>query len=122
MGIARLVLEGADILLLDEPTNHLDIATLDWLVSFVQSFDGCIILISHDRWFLNQVCTMILEVTAEHTVESYHGNYDFFLTEREARYQKALAAYNLQQKERQRLEEWLARNRARATARPNPAL
>ncbi len=95
---ASLVLKHPDILLLDEPTNHLDIDTLEWLEEFLSTYDGTILIVSHDRYFLNKVCnkTVLIE---KGCLEIFHGNYDYYLKENENRIMLEFKNYNNQQKQ-----------------------
>jgi ATP-binding cassette subfamily F protein 3 len=80
--LAKLLLQNPHILLLDEPTNHLDLESVNWLEHFLQSFEGTIILISHDRWFLNRICTHIAELSQD-GIDFYTGNFDAYLNQLE---------------------------------------
>ena len=112
VALARLLLEQPDLLLLDEPTNHLDIAAIQWLEGFLASFPGACILISHDRYFLDKLCTRTIEL--ERGVSSeYHGNYTFYVHEKELRARQALKEYNLQQAEIKRQQGIIADLRSR---------
>src|SRR5262249_7757042 len=82
--LARLLLLPPALLLLDEPTNHLDLESLAWLEGFLAAYDGTVVIVSHDRYFLNRMVTAIAEL-AGGTIALYHGDYDEFLVEREAR-------------------------------------
>src|SRR5574337_491985 len=82
--LARLLLLRPDLLLLDEPTNHLDLESLQWLESFLGAYEGSVVLVSHDRYFLNRMATAIADVEGG-AVTVYAGNYDSFLVERQAR-------------------------------------
>ena len=75
--LARLLLSEPNLLLLDEPTNHLDIAAIEWLEAYLRDWDGAVLIVSHDRYFLNQVVNTILEMTP--SIETYHGNYSAYL-------------------------------------------
>ncbi len=115
IGIARLLMAEPDLLLLDEPTNHLDIESLEWLERFVSAFDGGVVLVSHDREFLNRCVTWILALDDESLeVGLYHGGYDEFAAERERELAKADAEYRDQQAEIRRVEEDIRRTRNQA--------
>ena len=101
--LARVILERSDILLLDEPTNHLDIDAVEWLGEYLQSYKGTVFVISHDRYFLDQVVTRIVEI--ENGVsEEYGGNYSYYAVEKERRYQEKLERYQRELAEKQKLE------------------
>lgn len=101
--LARLLVQEPDLLMLDEPTNHLDLETLLWFQEYLKDYPGGIVLISHDREFLNQLVTGILELRSGR-LYSYSGNFDAFLEQREARAQQQLAAFKNQQREIARLQ------------------
>src|SRR3972149_3924817 len=82
--VARLLLLRPDLLLLDEPTNHLDFESLEWLEGFLASYDGSVVIVSHDRYFLNRMVTSIAELSGGR-IQVYAGDYDHFMVEREAR-------------------------------------
>lgn len=112
--LAKLLLQRPDLLILDEPTNHLDFATMEWLEEYLKSYSGAVLVVSHDRYFLDSVCTRIWEVE-EHQLTSYKGNYSAYLPQKEA-------AVALQQKQHdadvakaQKLEDYIARNIVRAS-------
>ena len=112
--LARLLLQRPDVLILDEPTNHLDFVTMEWLESYLKAYSGAVLVVSHDRYFLDAVCTRIWEVEG-HGLTSYKGNYSAFLPQKEA-------AVALQQKQHdadvakaQKLEDYIARNLVRAS-------
>ncbi len=96
--LAKLILEKPDILLLDEPTNHLDIKTLEWLEQFLINYKGTILIISHDRYFLDKVVTKTILIERKQ-IEIFHGNYSYFLKENENRIMQDFKNYNNQQKE-----------------------
>ena len=101
--LARIILEQTDILLLDEPTNHLDMDAVRWLGDYLEDYAGTVVTVSHDRYFLDQCCTRIIEVH-DHTVEFYAGSYSFYAVERERRYEQQLREHENQMAEMKRLE------------------
>ena len=103
IAFTKLLLNHPDILILDEPTNHLDVSTIEWLEEYLKNYQGAIILISHDRYFIDSVCNCILELE-NHTSSYYKGNYSYYLNEKVLRYEQQLKAYNLQQKEIEHLQ------------------
>ena len=96
MNLARLLLEKTDILLLDEPTNHLDLRSVEWLESYINSFKGTVLAISHDRYFLDQVADRVIEIVDGHG-EFYSGNYSFYMDEKQARFNLQLKQYEQEQ-------------------------
>ena len=104
LALATLLLEKPGILILDEPTNHLDIDTLKWLEQYLASYRGTMIVVSHDRYFLDRVVDHILEIDNK-KLYSYKGNYSQFAEKKKARREAELKAYNIQQKEIRRQEE-----------------
>lgn len=104
VNLGRIILKKPDILLLDEPTNHLDVRSCEWLEEYLNSFKGTVVVISHDRYFLDRVVTRIIEIEMGKAV-FYNGNYSHYVREREERYQKQLAMYEQEQKKIQQLEE-----------------
>lgn len=106
--LAKILLETPDLLLLDEPTNHLDISAVEWLESFLKDWHGAIIIVSHDRYFLDQTTTSIYEMTP--ALETYRGNYSAYLMQRSERYTRRLAEYEAQQEFVQKEEEYIRRN------------
>jgi ATP-binding cassette, subfamily F, member 3 len=106
--LARLLLTDPDLLLLDEPTNHLDIAAIEWLESYLKDWNGAVLIVSHDRYFLDQVVTTIWEMTP--ALELYHGNYSAFMQQREARYLRRLEEYEAQQAFFEKEEDYIRRN------------
>jgi len=114
VNLARVILQKTEILLLDEPTNHLDIDSVEWLGDYLETYKGTVLLISHDRYFLDQVCGRIIEI--ENGVSSdYNGNYSFYMVEKERRYNEALKLWESQTKEKERLEEMARRYRSWST-------
>ncbi len=106
--LARLLLSEPNLLLLDEPTNHLDIAAIEWLEAYLRDWDGAVLIVSHDRYFLNQVVNTILEMTP--AIETYHGNYSSYLEQREARYERRMAEFKSQQIFIEKEEDYIRRN------------
>src|SRR5215813_5167818 len=112
--LARLLTQEPDLLLLDEPTNHLDLEALLWFQDYLKSYPGAILLISHDREFLNQIVGSIIEIRQSRLIR-YRGGYDDYLVQREAQEQQLLAAYKHQEREIARLMEFVNRFRAKNT-------
>lgn len=108
--LAKILLEKSDILLLDEPTNHLDINAITWLEDFLKNYKGTLLLITHDRFFLNKVTTKIFEVE-HHKLKEYKGNYTYYIQKKEADQAAAEKDYQLKQKEIARLEGIIAQQR-----------
>ena len=108
--LARLLLQKPDLLLLDEPTNHLDMDTLQWLENYLAAYKGSVLVISHDRYFLDHVCNCMVEILMG-TAEQYNGNYTRYIAQREERFETRIRAYELQQKEIERQQAIIARYR-----------
>jgi len=104
INLARLILEKTDILLLDEPTNHLDTNAVEWLEDYISKFKGTVLIISHDRHFLDKSVTRIVEI-ANGKAEFYNGNYSFYVVEKERRFEEQLKKYEKEQAEAKRLQE-----------------
>ena len=96
VNLARLLLEKTDILLLDEPTNHLDLRSVEWLESYVNTFKGTVVVISHDRYFIDRVAQRVIEITDGHA-EFYSGNYSFYMDEKQARFDLQMKQYEQEQ-------------------------
>src|SRR6266850_6054805 len=109
--LARLLVMEPDLLLLDEPTNHLDLLALLWLQNYLKNYTGALLLISHDRQFMDEVVTQVHEISERKLID-YTGNYTDYLRQREERYDQQLAAYNNQQKEISALQDFADRFRA----------
>lgn len=116
--LATLLLQEPDVLLLDEPTNHLDFQAVAWLEDFLSQYKGTVLVVSHDRYFLDKTVQRVVEVK-QGLGEEYPGNYSYYLVERERRYELALQVYNDQQKEVQRKEEAIKRLRLWAAMADN---
>lgn len=112
--LARLLVAGPDLLLLDEPTNHLDLESLRWFQNHLRDYAGTVLLISHDRAFLNETVDGILELR-HHRVHPYRGNYDDYLEEAASRDARQLAAHRAQQRKISQLERFVDRFGAKAT-------
>src|SRR5436190_22998009 len=109
--LARLLAMEPDLLLLDEPTNHLDLLSLLWLQNYLKYYSGALLLIAHDRQFMDEVVGQVHEIS-DRKVIAYTGNYSNYLVEREARYERQLAAYNNQQKQIAALQQFADRFRS----------
>ncbi|WP_295084737.1 ATP-binding cassette domain-containing protein [Ruminococcus sp.] len=112
--IARLLLEEPNLLILDEPTNHLDFKTIMWLEDYLRSYKGAILIVSHDRYFLDRLCTSICEIERG-TLTRYKGDYTAFVRQREENDARREKEYELQQKQIAQLEDYVARNLVRAS-------
>jgi ATP-binding cassette subfamily F protein 3 len=112
--LARLLTQEPDLLLLDEPTNHLDLSSLLWFQNYLKAYPGAIVVISHDREFLNDLVGSVVEIR-QNKLLRYRGNYDDYLEQREAHEQQLLAAYKHQEREIARLMEFVNRFRAKNT-------
>ncbi|MDP2991320.1 MAG: ABC-F family ATP-binding cassette domain-containing protein, partial [Kiritimatiellota bacterium] len=108
--LARLLLLNPDLLLLDEPTNHLDIQAMEWLENYLKSWNGAAVMVSHDRFFLDQTATIIWEMTPG--LEVYRGNYSAYLLQREERYERQLKEFEAQQEFIAKEEDYIKRNMA----------
>ena len=114
VNLARVILEKTDILLLDEPTNHLDIDAVEWLGEYLSAYRGTVLVISHDRYFLDQVAERIIEIENGVSVE-YDGNYSYYAVEKQRRFDESMDRWESAEKEKQRLEEIARRFRSWAT-------
>ena len=106
--LAKLLLSDPDLLLLDEPTNHLDIQAMEWLEGYLRAWEGAVVLVSHDRYFLDHTVNMIWEMTP--AMEIYHGNYNAYLIQREARYERQLKEFKSQRTFIEKEEDYIRRN------------
>jgi ATP-binding cassette, subfamily F, member 3 len=114
LALGKLLLTKPDILILDEPTNHLDIDTLTWLEQYLQGYDGAILIVSHDRYFLDKVVTQVYEVSRRQ-IQKFIGNYSSYLDQKAANYERDLKVYEKQQQEVADLQDFIQRNLARAS-------
>ena len=114
LALGKLLLENPNLLVLDEPTNHLDISTLSWLENYLVNYDGSIIVVSHDRYFLDKIVTKIYEIS-HHKAHVYHGSYSDYLHQKEERLEIEWKRYEKQQEEIKRAEQFIERNIARAS-------
>lgn len=114
LALAKSLLEKPDLLILDEPTNHLDMSTLAWLENYLQSYTGALLIVSHDRYFLDKVVNEVYDMNFGH-LDHYHGNYSKFLEIKAERLKTEIRAYSKQQKEIEKLEDFVNRNIVRAS-------
>ncbi|MFZ7947048.1 ABC-F family ATP-binding cassette domain-containing protein [Neobacillus sp. 19] len=114
LALGKLLLTRPDILILDEPTNHLDIDTLSWLEQYLQSYDGAILIVSHDRYFLDKVVTQVYEVSRKQ-IGRFPGNYSAYLEQKAANYERDMKLFEKQQQEVANLQDFIQRNLARAS-------
>ena len=114
IALAKILLQSPDLLLLDEPTNHLDLESLIWLEEFLINYPGAIVIVSHDRIFLNHLVDRIAEIET-HKIDLYHGDYDHYLEEKEARKRILESTYTTQQKKIQQTERFIERFRYKNT-------
>lgn len=112
--LAKLLLEKPSLLMLDEPTNHLDLPSIEWIENYLRTYEGSVIVVSHDREFLNNTISKIVEVTNQQLV-MYEGNYDFYLEEKELRSEIQKNAFENQQQKIKQTEKFIERFRAKAT-------
>ena len=114
LAIAKLLLEAPSLLILDEPTNHLDFATLNWLEDYLSGYKGALLVVSHDRYFLDKLCNKIWELE-DTALWEYKGNYTAYTKQREEQDARQKKLYEQQQAERAKLEDYVARNLVRAS-------
>ncbi|MFC7393527.1 ribosomal protection-like ABC-F family protein [Scopulibacillus cellulosilyticus] len=114
LALGKLLLIKPDLLILDEPTNHLDISTLTWLENYLQHYPGAILIVSHDRYFLDKVVTKVYELS-QTKAQRYVGNYTQYLEKKAQEYESNLKAYERQQKEIAKLESFIQKNIARSS-------
>ncbi|MDE5769399.1 MAG: ABC-F family ATP-binding cassette domain-containing protein [Oscillospiraceae bacterium] len=114
LALAKLLLESPNLLILDEPTNHLDFETIQWLEDYLASSRNALLIVSHDRYFLDQLCTSICEIERG-KLTRYKGNYSAYTVQKELAVERQEKEYAMQQKEIAKLEDYVARNLARAS-------
>ena len=112
--LARLLLERPDLLILDEPTNHLDLETMEWLESYLKAYRGAVLVVSHDRYFLDSVCTRIWELRGK-TIKTYRGNYSAYLPQREATDERLQKQHDADVEKAAKLQDYIDRNLVRAS-------
>ena len=114
LALAKMLLEKPNLLVLDEPTNHLDIETIAWLENYLVNYSGALLMVSHDRYFLDKVATITLDLT-KHSLDRYVGNYSSFVEQKEKKLLTEAKNYEKQQKEIAALEDFVNRNLVRAS-------
>ncbi|MBC2102270.1 ATP-binding cassette domain-containing protein [Listeria marthii] len=114
LALAKLLLAKQDILVLDEPTNHLDIETLAWLETYLQNYHGSLLIVSHDRYFLDKVVNQVYEISRT-KIDHYKGNYSSFVSQKQAKLEQMWKEFDKQQKQIAKLEDFVARNIVRAS-------
>ncbi|CAG9623530.1 putative ABC transporter ATP-binding protein YheS [Sutcliffiella rhizosphaerae] len=114
LALAKLLLTKPDLLILDEPTNHLDIDTLSWLENYLQGYPGALLIVSHDRYFLDKVVNMVYEISRKQS-SKFIGNYSKYLEQKAEQYERDMKVFEKQQDEIAKLQDFVARNLARAS-------
>ncbi|MGY3717001.1 ABC-F family ATP-binding cassette domain-containing protein [Sutcliffiella cohnii] len=114
LALGKLLLTKPDLLILDEPTNHLDIETLTWLESYLQSYPGALLIVSHDRYFLDKVVSIVYEISRNESTK-YIGNYSKYLQRKAEQYEREMKMFEKQQDEISKLKDFVQRNIARAS-------
>jgi ATPase subunit of ABC transporter with duplicated ATPase domains len=108
--LGKILLEQPSILMLDEPSNHLDLESIEWLEGYLKDYKGSVIVVSHDRYFLDNVCKKIIELTTNRAIV-YHGNYSYYVIERERRFLLEMKVYLSQEKKIKRMEDQIKQYR-----------
>ncbi|WP_047979534.1 ABC-F family ATP-binding cassette domain-containing protein [Ornithinibacillus contaminans] len=114
LALGKLLLKKPSLLILDEPTNHLDIETLSWLEKYLTSYPGAVVIVSHDRYFLDKTVSIVYEIS-RHRTKKYHGTYSDFLTQKALNYEQEMKEFDKQQTEIKKLEDFIQRNIVRAS-------
>ncbi|MDP4163735.1 MAG: ABC-F family ATP-binding cassette domain-containing protein [Bacillota bacterium] len=114
LALGKLLLKKPDILILDEPTNHLDIDTLSWLEQYLQGYEGAILIVSHDRYFLDKVVNQVYEISRKQ-IQKFPGNYSAYLVQKAENYERDMKQFEKQQDEISKLQDFIQRNLARAS-------
>ncbi|HCA7071581.1 TPA: ABC-F family ATP-binding cassette domain-containing protein, partial [Staphylococcus pseudintermedius] len=123
IGIAQSLIKPTGLLLLDEPTNHLDLKSIEWLCSYIESYNGAVVIVSHDRYFLDKTVNKIIEIDQK-KIHFYTGNYSNYVEEREKRLLVEFEAYQTQQKKIKKMKEAIKKLRIWASQAkpPNAAM
>ncbi|MEX5673376.1 MULTISPECIES: ribosomal protection-like ABC-F family protein [unclassified Staphylococcus] len=123
VGLAQMLLKPTDLLLLDEPTNHLDFKSIEWLANYIESYKGAAVVVSHDRYFLDETVNQIMEIDQK-TLHTYNGNYSYFVEEREKRLLTEFETYKTQQKKIKKMKASIKQLRTWASQAkpPNAAM
>lgn len=123
VGLAQMLIKSTDLLLLDEPTNHLDVKSIEWLTNYIENFEGATVIVSHDRYFLDETANQIMEINQK-MLHVYNGNYSQFVEEREKRLLAEFEAYKTQQKKIKKMKESIKQLRTWASQAkpPNAAM
>ncbi|MYL21664.1 ATP-binding cassette domain-containing protein [Halobacillus litoralis] len=114
LALGKLLLTSPDLLILDEPTNHLDIDTLSWLENYLQGYPGAVVIVSHDRYFLDKIVDTVYEIAFQSS-KKYHGSYSDYLKKKEADFEQEMKRFEKQQEEIKRMEDFIQKNLVRAT-------
>ena len=114
LALAKLLLQKPDLLILDEPTNHLDIDTIEWLEGYLKKYPGAVVIVSHDRYFLDQIATTVYEIEYRKCTK-YKGNYSDYMDQKAISYAALMKQYEKQQKEISKMEDFISRNIVRAS-------
>lgn len=123
VGLAQMLIKPTDLLLLDEPTNHLDFKSIEWLANYIESYEGAAVIVSHDRYFLDETVNQIMEIDQK-ALHTYNGNYSYFVEEREKRLLAEFETYKTQQKKIKKMKESIKQLRTWASQAkpPNAAM